>query len=439
MIKSALGEILVKQGKVAPDRVQTALELQNTVGERLGTNLLEIGAVSEEGLLSTLGELRGAPTVSWTDLQKIPRQVLRQIPKKMAERYKVVPFGQNGKTLLLAGMDPGDLLVEDEITFLTGCMVKTHLALEVRVRQALHRYYGSKISSRMTVLIKRLAGQQAGGVAQAPQPPRSTPPPTPTFRSPLAGRPDKPAAAKPAAAEPEEQFFVELSDEDAELFGLSTAAPETTPADPALLDPALVLPPPAAATPIAVPPVAEAPSEAEFDDEPVDDADLTPEDRLVDAAQALQEAEMRDEIADAIFGFCAPYFQRRLLFVNRKGKILGWRGEGAGVLRDLVRTIEIEGTEPSVFLSLNQGAQLWTGPLPATPPNQRIIEGIGSVAPKECVVLPIVLRSKVVAFLYGDNMADGNGGVPIHQMRRLAAKAGVAFEVYILKNKIRLM
>ena len=37
----------------------------------------------------------------------------------------------------------------------------------------------------------------------------------------------------------------------------------------------------------------------------------------------------------------------------------------------------------------------------------------------------------------GDNRGEGVSHVPLPELRRLTAKAGVAFEVYILKNKIR--
>jgi hypothetical protein len=53
------------------------------------------------------------------------------------------------------------------------------------------------------------------------------------------------------------------------------------------------------------------------------------------------------------------------------------------------------------------------------------------------VVLPVVVRNKTVCFLYGDNLDQGLADVPLAQLRRLVTKAGVAFQVYILKSKIR--
>ena len=68
-----------------------------------------------------------------------------------------------------------------------------------------------------------------------------------------------------------------------------------------------------------------------------------------------------------------------------------------------------------------------------------LVFGLGGAPPKECLVLPIALRNRVVSFLYLDNGEAGVGDVPMPELRRLVAKAGVAFEVYLLKNKIRTM
>ncbi len=96
-------------------------------------------------------------------------------------------------------------------------------------------------------------------------------------------------------------------------------------------------------------------------------ADLEPEERLAATAEALQNAEMRDDIADAVLGFCAPLFRRSLMLVNRKGTVMGWRGDGVGIDQMRMRKISIPLAEPSVFVGLTQGTELWLGPIPEMP------------------------------------------------------------------------
>jgi hypothetical protein len=84
---------------------------------------------------------------------------------------------------------------------------------------------------------------------------------------------------------------------------------------------------------------------------------------------------------------------------------------------------EIEGLEPRTL-----------APLAA---HRSLVEALGGWAPKDCLTLPVTLRSRLVCYLYGDNRDASVSGVPLVELKKLARKAGVAFEVSILKNKIR--
>lgn len=56
-----LGQILVARGVIGPSDLERALELQGTMGGRLGSLLVRIGALSEEQLLAALSEQLGLP------------------------------------------------------------------------------------------------------------------------------------------------------------------------------------------------------------------------------------------------------------------------------------------------------------------------------------------------------------------------------------------
>jgi hypothetical protein len=138
-----------------------------------------------------------------------------------------------------------------------------------------------------------------------------------------------------------------------------------------------------------------------------------------------------------MLGFSAPLFRRRMMLVQRQGAIIGWRGEGVGVDEAAVRAISIPTEEPSVFSGLLQGSEFWLGPLPTMPRNTDLALALGGAPPKDCYVLPVKVRDRIVCFLYGDNQADGVGGLPLAELKRLAAKAGLAFQIYLIKGKIR--
>ena len=116
---------------------------------------------------------------------------------------------------------------------------------------------------------------------------------------------------------------------------------------------------------------------------------------------------------------------------------MGWRGEGLGVGEQAVRAISIPKNEPSVFSGLLQGVEFWLGPLPTMPHNADLILAMGGVPPRDCYILPVKVKDRIVCFLYGDNLDEGVGGLPLGEFKRLAAKAGLAFQVYLMKGKIR--
>ena len=182
-----LGEILVRERELTRQQLQKALQVQGLLGGRLGTTLLEEGLVDERVVLDALGRQRSTRTVSPADLTGVPADVVRMVPARLAERYSVVPFELKGRTLSVASMDSGDLLKEDEIGFLTSCMVRTCIALEHRVFEALERYYRIRSPERHQSLSRLLARKAAGGTPRTrPAPPISAPatPAAPVLRDP---------------------------------------------------------------------------------------------------------------------------------------------------------------------------------------------------------------------------------------------------------------
>lgn len=525
-----LGEDLMRGGRLTGEALRRALDLQRQLGGRLGTNLLEIGALPEGVLLQTLGTLLATRTASAAQLAHIPSSVIRSIPAKLARRYQIVPFQRRGNTLFVAAMGAGDVLVEDEVRMLSGCLVRTHLALELRIQEALGRYYQAPIDVRVSALVRRLTGAEEGpgspppaslrrsaevaagpapavptlvdsgswsgpvaevGPSRSPETPdrragSATPPAAgaSTFPEPAELRqesPSSPLAAAPgvaarvaagavAPAVPEakvpparpadlegggypELTYIEIgADEEAALRG--TPVPPDSPRDGDQEDgiqedgdqeagahqdngpgansihlSRTVAAPPTRHLVIPPPDRAEDPAVLEG----------SVEERLARAADELQGAVIRDEIADAMLEFCAPYLSRRALLIHRSDRILGWRGEGPEVDETALRSLEISPRDPSVFLSLSHAAGFWLGPLPALPANRALLECLGGTPPKDCLVLPVALRSKIVCYLYGDNLGEGVATAPLADLKRLMGKTSLAFEVYILKNKIRLL
>jgi len=415
-----LGEALVEAGWVRARDVAKALALQSDFGGRLGTNLLEIGAVSEGELLSVLGRLRRTQTAEGEAFRSVPPEVLRLVPPKLARRFEVVPIRRSGGSLLVAGLDPGDAVAEDELSTITGTLVRTVIGLEIRVRAALERYYRIPQSVRLGALSRRLDGGANGGASGGHEMPRAgggvsrqaSPVPAAALRTAPAavGERSLDRRRPQPGGRVETVREIELSaEEHASIFGAQRGSSRAVGRGSGKHR---------ASEPTSVDLVA--------------DADA----RLTAIADALAHAEMRDDVADAVLSFCAPDFCRRILLIRRGDQILGWRGEGTGVEQEAVRQVEIDAGRPSLFGNLRENPQLWRGPLPPFPAQASLLGVLGE-APAGCVVAPLAVRGKIIAFLYADNKADGVDKAPVGQLERLAQMAGLALEVALLKNKIR--
>ena len=87
-----IGQLLLERGWISAEQLSAALERQSQLGGRLGTALLEIGALSEDRLLKTLAKQSGFPPADIADLRDIPQSVLDLLPAKVAIRHQAIPF-----------------------------------------------------------------------------------------------------------------------------------------------------------------------------------------------------------------------------------------------------------------------------------------------------------------------------------------------------------
>ncbi len=453
-LNQAIGDFFVRNHRLSPTELARAVAHQEMLGGRLDTVLLDLGLLPEHVLLQGLGVLNRSPVATAVDLELIRPEVARIIAPRMAVRYKIVPFQLDGKKLSIAALARVDVLMEDELRLLTGCFITSHVALEVRLFEALANHYGVERTPLLRNLCRRLRTPPGRPAAPAP-----TPAPAPPVSRPSPAPPSVPL--RPAPSRPVELDSIELTDE--EMTSLSLApdpdaavgsvldsflgelpdpvTPDMSGAGQAVGPAGALLPPTVELLPR--PEVAALPPTAAMATAPPVDRERrlrpkTPDDLLAEAAEGLKNAEMREEIGDAILGCSSHFFRRSLLLVRRGETIVGWRGEGEGVDRLAVRAISIPIAEPSVFIGLGESVSFWLGPLPPMPRNIDIVFGLGSVQPKECVILPVVVRERPVCFLYCDNYDQALGAVPMALLRRLTVKAGIAFQVYILKNKIHI-
>lgn len=136
-----LGELLVQRGVISDSDRNDALSRQVIHGGRIGSNLVELGAVSIEAVADALGIQLGVPAA---DLRgyKIPPHTLETIPPAVCQKYMILPIRLDDTTLHLAMQDPKR---RDLIEYLVSALqirIQPYVVPQLRLLYLLERYHG---------------------------------------------------------------------------------------------------------------------------------------------------------------------------------------------------------------------------------------------------------------------------------------------------------
>jgi hypothetical protein len=153
--------------------------------------------------------------------------------------------------------------------------------------------------------------------------------------------------------------------------------------------------------------------------------------------EALGSARNRDELAEALFAFCAGRSSRSALFAVSKDAVRGVAGTGRAFSDLTLRKLTVPIGSGTLFDTALQSRDFYFGVVPALPANEELYGTLGGRLPANVMLLPIIVKERTVALLYldGDEGALPRPDIPL--MRRAAAKAGLAFEMVLLRNKLR--
>jgi type IV pilus assembly protein PilB len=142
-MKDALGEFLVREGLISKDQLDKALDQQRLKGGRIGTNLVNLGYISEDTLTAFLGRQFHVPAMNLSKLNIDP-DCTRLISGDIARRYLAIPVSMNGKRLTVAMADPNNIFAIDGIKFVTGYDVEPVVCAESAMLEAIQKYYQEK-------------------------------------------------------------------------------------------------------------------------------------------------------------------------------------------------------------------------------------------------------------------------------------------------------
>jgi hypothetical protein len=388
-----IGDLLLQQGVITQAELEEALKYQVIFGGKLGTNLIEMGVLEEEDITRALSRKFNIPAVDLERIMHVAPEAIAAIPAELAGKYRVLPLLLEGRRLTLAMADPADLKAVDEISFRTGLVVRPQVVAEVRLVLALEKYYGIERDRRYIHAAKKVEVKKK---KHAPAPPTAAP----------ALAPEKTWGISPPKSE-------SLEGGEAVLAGLPPALQASEEEE--LLDL----------------------EEADVHEEAAEEgaAGIIAALGEESAAGMLVEAQDRDEILAAVLGSLARDFPRCAIFLVRGELAMGWKcalGQQTAPGFDL---LQIPLDEPSVLKTVAEGKSYYLGPIPRSPFNSMMLQEMGGTVPTAALLVPLLMMGRVVGILY----ADGKGvnlGERLFDLQKLTARAAMAFEILVLKNKI---
>lgn len=142
-MRRLIGEILTESG-LSPERLKKSLDLQQKKGGRIGTLLVRLNFVTEEGVLKALGEQLGLPYAA--DLGEIDTGLALKLPITYAKKALVLPLRQENGAVIAATSEPLALSTVSDLGVLFGADISLCLTPSETILDAINRLYSEDMN-----------------------------------------------------------------------------------------------------------------------------------------------------------------------------------------------------------------------------------------------------------------------------------------------------
>jgi type IV pilus assembly protein PilB len=150
MDKGLLGQLLLKARVISEKQLEEALKLQKTEGQKLGSALVKMEAVSEENMITFLSRQYHVPPINLTDFKFDP-SLRKFVPYDIAVRYHLMPLMLAGGNLRIAVADPSNHMAIEDVKFISGMNISVYVAVESKIMAAIEKYYPENEKVRKTI------------------------------------------------------------------------------------------------------------------------------------------------------------------------------------------------------------------------------------------------------------------------------------------------
>ena len=142
-----LGDILIDSGFISATDLSEALSVQKATGKRLGEVITEMGLMSEFDILRAVSSQYNYPIIDLNNVEVDPKAT-SLITEKYCEENTVVPIGFDDDKLVVAIDDPLNVLVQDDLQFITGKEISLMLATRSSIENCIRVNYGKESAEK---------------------------------------------------------------------------------------------------------------------------------------------------------------------------------------------------------------------------------------------------------------------------------------------------
>jgi len=148
-----LAKLVVERGYLTLDNLKIAVEDQKNTNRPLGEILINKGFITEKQLLDLTNLDNEYPCVNLVNID-IPDSVIKLISKETAAENNLIPFSIDVTYLSVAMIDPSNIVLIDELRFLTGYNINPFITEFSNIKNSLIKYYGIDINEQYKEVIK---------------------------------------------------------------------------------------------------------------------------------------------------------------------------------------------------------------------------------------------------------------------------------------------
>ena len=149
------------------------------------------------------------------------------------------------------------------------------------------------------------------------------------------------------------------------------------------------------------------------------------------AISDINEQKSQADILKALVNRASSFAPRVAFFVIKGEQVSGWRGRGfeGTVGDDAIQQISLSLSSDTVVGSAAKGLATWSGGPGSHSEDHMLLNRLGEEPAQRIVAIPLVVRGRAVAVLYGDSAGLDSESINLEALETLVTVSGMAVEL----------